>query len=547
MKHRWSITVLIAAVSFLSGGWLLQRGTGGEDGSYRQARLFDDVLNHVRNFYVDSIPEAELYTKATNGMLDELKDPYSVLLAGDDFKELTEKTSGNYAGLGIQIDVRDGWITVVAPLPDTPAERAGIETGDQIVEVDGKSTQGWNSEQAVKALRGEAGSNVAILIRRAGFDEAIPYKLNRATIHFRSVPVGTEFDGGVGYISLNPVQESSAQELRDEIVAMRAKGMKSMVLDLRNNPGGLLDQGIKVSDLFLDPGQEVVSTRGRARGSTRQFYDEEKQLNPELPIVVLVSEGTASAAEIIAGALQDHDRALIVGTPTFGKGLVQTLYPLGQETALKLTTARWFTPSGRTIQRTAASEQDQVLQAIAEGNPMSPADSLSSADSAMKARPIFHTDDGRIVRGGGGIVPDLIVRPDTITSSEREFIKALGDKVQAYRDVLTSYALDAKADKTVRSENFQVTASMRQQVYERLKAKGVTMSPASFQAGASLVDQQLGYEISRYVFGRPAEFRRRAQDDPQVQTAIRLLRKAQSPKQLLTLASAAPAPEPVAR
>ena len=547
MKQRWGITVLIAVLSFLSGGWLLQRGTGGDGGVYQQARLFDDVLSHVRNFYVDSIPEADLYTKATNGMLDQLKDPYSVLLVGADFKELSEKTSGNYAGLGIQIDVRDGWITVVAPLPDSPAERAGIETGDQIVEVDGKSTQGWNSDQAIKSLRGEPGSNVAIVIRRAGFDEAIPYKLNRATIHFKSVPAGTEFDGGVGYISLNPVQETSAQELRDEMTAMRAKGMKSLVLDLRNNPGGLLDQGIKVSDLFLDPGQEVVSTRGRARGSTRQFFDEGKQFDPSLPIVVLVSEGTASAAEIIAGAMQDHDRALIVGTPTFGKGLVQTLYPLGEETALKLTTARWFTPSGRTIQRKANSEQDQVLQAIAEGTPLTAGDSLSAADSAIKARPIYHTDGGRIVRGGGGIVPDLIVRPDTLTTPEREFIKGLGDKVQAYRDVLTSYALDVKRDKTVRSEDFSVTAPMRQQVYDRLKAKGVTMSPAVFQAGAPLVDQQLGYEVSRYVFGRQAEFRRRAKDDPQVQTAITLLRKAQSPKQLLTLASAAPAPGAVAR
>ena len=182
----------------------------------------------------------------------------------------------------------------------------------------------------MKSLRGEPGSDVAILIRRAGFDEAIPYKLNRATIHFKSVPVGTEFDGGVGYISLNPVPGNlGAGTARRDRLAMRGKGMKAMVLDLRNNPGGLLDQGIKVSDLFLDPGQEVVSTRGRARGSTRQFFDEEKQLDPALPIVVLVSEGTASAAEIIAGALQDHDRALIVGTPTFGKGLVQTLYPLG--------------------------------------------------------------------------------------------------------------------------------------------------------------------------------------------------------------------------
>ena len=207
MKQRWGITLAIAVLSFLSGGWLLQRG-GPDGGVYRQARLFDDVLNHVRNVYVDSMPESDLYIKATNGMLEQLHDPYSVLLAGDDYKELTEKTSGNYAGLGIQIDVRDGWITVVAPLPDTPAERAGIETGDQIIEVDGKSTQGWTSDQAVKALRGETGSKVAIRVRRTGIDEPMKYEMNRAKIHFRSVQPGTLFDGGVGFISLNPVQET---------------------------------------------------------------------------------------------------------------------------------------------------------------------------------------------------------------------------------------------------------------------------------------------------------------------------------------------------
>jgi carboxyl-terminal processing protease len=296
MKHRWSITLAIAALSFLSGGWLLQRG--GQGGGFRDARLFDDVLDHVRRYYVDSLPEGELYGKATRGMLEQLHDPYSVLLAGEDYKELTEMTSGNYAGLGIQIDVRDGWITVVAPLPDTPAERAGIQTGDQIIEVDGKPTQGWNNEQAVKQLRGEAGSRVVIRVRRAGLDEPVRYELARATIHYRSVQPGTLFDGGVGFISLNPVAETSAQELKDEIATLRAKGMKALVLDLRNNPGGLLDQGVKVADLFLDPGQEVVSTRGRARGSTRQFLDDETQLDPGLPVVVLVSEGTASAAEI---------------------------------------------------------------------------------------------------------------------------------------------------------------------------------------------------------------------------------------------------------
>jgi carboxyl-terminal processing protease len=540
MKQRWGVIALVAVISFLSGGWLLQRGVASDGNVYQQARLFDDVLGHVSTYYVDSIGETDLYQKATRGMLEQLKDPYSVLLTGDDYKALTEQTSGNYAGLGIQIDVRDGWITVVAPLPETPAERAGIETGDQIIEVDGKSTEGWKNDQAVKALRGDAGSKVGITIRRAGIPDPIKYRLTRAQIHMRSVPPGTMFDNGIGFISLNPVSETSAEELRQEIGALKAKGMKSLILNLRSNPGGLLDQGVKVADLFLDTKQEIVSTRGRARGSTKEFYDEAKQTWPDLPIVILVDDGTASAAEIIAGALQDHDRAVVVGAPTFGKGLVQTLFPLGEGVALKLTTARWFTPSGRTIQRIAKDEEDQATQAAMAvvSDTVLGAPDKESTDSALKERPIFHTDAGRIVRGGGGIVPDLVIRPDTLTASEREFAKALGNGLPQYRDALTSIALEAKKAHGVKSESFKVTPEMRQQVYNRLRAKDVQISPAVFNGAGTLIDEQLGYEIARYVFGRPAEFRRRAANDLQMQTAMGLLRKVQTPKDLLSLARA---------
>jgi carboxyl-terminal processing protease len=538
MRQRWGVIGLVAVISFLSGGWLLQRGVASDGNVYQQARLFDDVLGHVSTYYVDSIGETDLYQKATRGMLEQLKDPYSVLLTGDDYRALTEQTSGNYAGLGIQIDVRDGWITVVAPLPETPAERAGIETGDQIIEVDGKSTEGWKNDEAVKALRGDAGSKVGITIRRAGIPEPIKYRLTRAQIHMRSVPPGTMFDGGVGYISLNPVSETSAEELRQEIAAMKAKGMKSLIMDLRGNPGGLLDQGVKVADLFLDTKQEIVSTRGRARGSTKEFFDEARQAWPALPIVVLVNDGTASAAEIIAGALQDHDRAVVVGAPTFGKGLVQTLFPLGEGVALKLTTARWFTPSGRTIQRIAKDEEDQATQAAMAvvADTVLGAPDKESTDSALKERPIFHTDAGRVVRGGGGIVPDLVIRPDTLTASEREFAKALGNGLPQYRDALTSIALEAKKTHGVKTEGFKVTPEMRQQVYERLRARDVKVSSSIFNGAGSLIDEQLGYEVARYVFGRPAEFRRRATNDNQMQTAMGLLRKAQTPKDLLSLA-----------
>jgi carboxyl-terminal processing protease len=545
MKQRWGLIVVVAVISFLTGGWLLQRGVASGGNVYQQARLFDDVLGHVNAYYVDSIGETDLYDRATRGMLEQLKDPYSVLLTGDDYKALTEQTSGNYAGLGIQIDVRDGWITVVAPLPETPAERAGVATGDQIIEVDGRSTEGWKNDEAVKALRGAPGSKVTITVRRSGVQDPIRYPLTRAQIHIRSVPAGTMFDAGVGYISLNPVAETSAEELRSEIGAMKGKGMKSLILDLRRNPGGLLDQGVKVADLFLDSKQEIVATRGRARGATKEFFDEAKQTWPELPIVVLVNDGTASAAEIIAGALQDHDRAVVVGTPTFGKGLVQTLFPLGEGVALKLTTARWYTPSGRTIQRIAKDEEAQAEQAAREaGDTLPGAPDKEHTDSAIQTRPIFHTDAGRVVRGGGGIVPDLVIRPDTLSQAEREFAKALGSHLPEYRDVLTTFALEQRKQGTVKSESFTVTPEMRQEVYRRFRSKGIEMSQAVYDGASSLIDDQLGYEIARYVFGRPAEFRRQAHDDAQIQTAMGLLRKAGSPRELLSLATASRAAAP---
>jgi carboxyl-terminal processing protease len=533
MRQRWGLIAGVAIISFFSGGWLLQQGAARDGGVVQQARLFDDVLSHISAYYVDSIPEGELYHRASTGLLEQLKDPYSVLLEGEAYRELTETTTGNYGGLGIQIDVRNGWITVVSPLPDTPAEAAGIETGDQIIEVDGRSTEGWNSDQAVKALRGAPGSQVKLLIRRAGFSEPLVSSVTRATIHYRSVPPGNLFPGGIGYISLSPVAESSAEELHREIVGMLGKGMKSLVFDLRGNPGGLLDQGIRVADLFLDPGQEIVQTRGRARGSTKAYADQAKQEWPSLPIVVLVNDGTASAAEIISGALQDHDRAAIVGVPTFGKGLVQTVFPVTEKSALKLTTGRWYTPSGRTIQRAAHDEEEQMRLAAADG--VAAPDTAAEGDTLR--RPIFHTVGGRTVRGGGGIVPDVVIRQDTLTDGERAFLTALSPNFGAYRDALTSTALDAKDRKLVTREDFQVTAAMRQEVFQRMQDKGVKVSDQVFAGARTLVDEQLGYEIARYVFGRPAEFRRRTAQDRQMQAALDLLRQAQSPKDLLTLAA----------
>ncbi|NNG14869.1 MAG: S41 family peptidase, partial [Gemmatimonadales bacterium] len=504
MRHRWGIIVLVAAVSFFTGGWLLQRGAASDGNVYQQARLFDDVLHHVHEYFVDSLGESELYQRATDGLLKRLEDPYSVLLRGEDYQRLTEQTTGNYGGLGIQIDVRNGWITVVAPLPDTPAEAAGIHSGDQIVEVDGVSTEGWTSDKAVSVLRGEQGSSVAIKIRRPGIAEPLPFDITRAVIHLRSVPPGMLLDDGIGYVALRAVSETSTDELRAEIDSLVSQGMKSVVLDLRSNPGGLLDQGVKVTDLFLDAGEEIVSTRGRTRGATRSYSGESPESWPTLPIVVLVDAASASAAEIIAGALQDHDRALVIGVPTWGKGLVQTLFRLDDATALKITTARWYTPSGRTIQRRARDPEDQMrLAQIAAAHDGVVPDSLR-AEGDTAGTPEFRTAAGRIVHGGGGIVPDVIVTADTLSEEEQAFFSQLGANLPAYRDALTSIALELKNSGANLSNGFAVTPGMLAQVRERMTSRDVSVDLDVFQGAQEIIGQQLGYEIARYVIGRPA-------------------------------------------
>jgi carboxyl-terminal processing protease len=281
------------------------------------------------------------------------------------------------------------------------------------------------------------------------------------------------------------------------------QGVRVLLLDLRANPGGLRDEAVDVSDLFLDPGQEILVSRGRAPGDNHRWSDYRPQRWPDLPVVVLVSGGTASAAEIIAGALQDHERALIVGDTTYGKGIVQTVFTLSNDLALRMTTARWYTPNGRSIQGAAL-------------------------DSAMGAQ-----------SKGGGLIPDVVLGPDTLTTSEATFARSLGGQVTIFRDVLTAYALELRRGRTVGSERFLVTAAMRAEVQRRLRDRGVTMADSVFGGATRIVDEQLGYEIARYTFGPAAERRRRAAGDPQIQRAIELVRGTTSPRALLGLADQA--------
>jgi carboxyl-terminal processing protease len=529
--QRLLLLALVGTVSFMSGGWLLQRGTSRAGSVYEQARLFDDIIGYVSDYYVDSVGEGQLYDMAIDGLLNELDDPYASFLRPEQYRELTESTTGNYGGLGIRIEVRDGWITIIAPIAGTPAEEVGLATGDRIVEVDGRSTFGWKNDKAVAELRGEPGSDVVLTVMRPGIPEPLQFTVERALIHVKAIQLATVLQGGVGYLSLvySSISESLAEELEQEVVRLRSAGAHSLILDLRNNPGGLLDQGVAVTDLFLEKGQAVVSTRGRARGSTRSYAARRTQQWPDMPIVVLVNQGTASAAEIIAGALQDHDRALVVGTPTFGKGLVQTVFRLSAQEALRLTTARWYTPSGRTIERMRGGDA-AAMTALDSQEPVGDSAAVDSSE-------VYRTDSGRIVIGGGGIHPDLVVTSDSLTTGERQFVRTLGADYPRYRDVMTTYALELKGNGGVQATGFRVTEGMRAELLNRLEDRGVSIPRELWDTAQDLVQQQFAYEVERYVFGREAESRRRIQDDGQIQKATALLERARTPVELLQLAT----------
>ena len=524
MRSR-SVTVLaVLSAALVSGGWLLHRGIDSAEGSVDGTRLFDDVKRHVERFYVDSVSESSVYRKAVDGMLYELHDPHTVFLSPERLRRLTESTTGTYAGLGIQIDVRDGWVTVIAPVPGSPAERAGLQTGDKIVEINGKTTRGLTPDEATKSLRGAPGTVAQLQVERPGVEGRIPFRVERRNIHTRVVTRATLLRPDVGYVDVNVFGDSTEVELSGAIDSLTRAGMKSLILDLRGNPGGLLDQGVSVSELFLNPGQEIVSMRGRTPDTRRAFADRFAQKWPSLPIVVLVNEGSASASEIVAGALQDHDRAVIVGRTTYGKGSAQSLFPMTNGGALKVTTALWYTPSGRSINRKAAPPSDDPFG--------------DGGDEREEPRETFRTDSKRVVLGGGGITPDVVVGDTIPAPNELAFQRALGDKVPQFRDALTDYALSLKAARAVTSADFVVTPAMRDEMWRRMAARKITMERATFDSAATLVDRLLTYEIARYVFGTGTEFLRIARNDEVIAASLDLLAGAPSQGDLLRRAAA---------
>lgn len=384
-RHRFfvvtSFICILASGLFLAAPYTT-RAQSNNNETYRQLTLFGDVFQRVRSDYVEQVSDQELIEAAINGMLTSL-DPHSAYLPDDNFKKMQVQTKGKFGGLGIEVTMENGFVKVVSPIDDTPADKAGLQPEDLIISVDGVSIVGLTLNEAVEKLRGPIGSNVKIAVQRAQ-DEPFEVDITRDEIKIRSVR--SRLYDSVGYVRITTFSEQTSpglQKALDDLQAESSEGLSGLVIDLRNNPGGLLSEAIRVSDAFLEEG-EIVSTRGRGESDIQHAYARPGDISDGLPIVVLINSGSASASEIVAGALKDHRRAIVMGTRSFGKGSVQTITPMPGHGAMRLTTARYFTPSGVSIQAKGISPDIEVALARIEkleGGPVREEDLRGALDS----------------------------------------------------------------------------------------------------------------------------------------------------------------------
>ena len=400
------LLILIVAAIFVMAG---DREEKQRDTVYQNLEQFGAVLDKVLNYYVDEVDADKLIKAAINGMLDQL-DEHTVYMDSYEYENLMISTKGEFGGLGITLGSVDGYPTVVSTLEDTPAYRLGIQGGDKIVQIEGASTKDWKTEQAVSKLRGREGTQVAITVTREGLPDSLRYTITREIIRVTSIPYSANLDG-VGYIRLSQFAERTARELDDIVRDFEKQKVKGFIIDLRGNPGGLLESAREVSELFLEKDKLIVYTESRIPSHNLKYYSRSTKIHDSVPLVVLVNGSSASASEIVAGALQDWDRAVIAGQTSFGKGSVQTVFMIGKD-ALKLTTAKYFTPSGRCIHKDRPRGSEEM---VVEDVPA--ADTTKAAAKPVKE---FHTAGGRVVYGGGGITPDWAIALPNFTGFERD-------------------------------------------------------------------------------------------------------------------------------
>jgi carboxyl-terminal processing protease len=483
-----------------------------------EAEVFLSTIRAIKDFALTTYADSTLWEKAIEGLIKELGDPYAAVLTPDQVAEFEEESTGNYAGIGVQITELNERVTITAVFRGTPAYEAGLMVGDRIVEVDGEDAREWTVDRASSRIRGEPGSTVRVSVLREGISQPMPNEIRRERVHIPAVTAERIF-GGVGYLVLDRVARNSANEV--DSVLTRMDGAPGLIFDLRGNPGGYLDESLRLADLFLDRGSVVVSTRSRNPGdadgvSEEAAYSRLRPRLPEVPVVVLVDRFSASAAEIVAGALQDHDRALVLGERTFGKGSVQSVVPLPAGRLLRLTSGEWYTPLGRSLNR----PRDR------DGATIDP-DSIAEFTSAA----------GRILYGGGGVFPDLEVPNDTLTSEEQSFVGAALEAEIPLSVRIHEAALDgARLAQQAGGE----AGGLPEPAYERFET-GLLEAGMAPDAFTDPIREYLRWRIEVVYFERIDRRDRalevRAQRDPVLAMAVELLEGSASQSDLFARAA----------
>jgi carboxyl-terminal processing protease len=522
MKPRFR-TAAVTALLFIpivAGGFLLQ-----EPPVRANVELFDQVLTLVSRRYVDSLGANDIYAKAASGLVKELRDPYSQLFSPKASEEFSRGIGGRYGGTGMLLGEDSAGTYAAQVFPHTPAEEAGVQEGDHIVAVNGKSMVGVSSVDIATQLRGEIGTKVAVSYHRAGVPQPIAISFTRREVHIPAVQYATILDGSVGYIPIQTFNENVVEEVTEAVKKLSAQGAKGYVIDLRGNGGGIVDQALQLSSMFLRDSDEIVSVRSRGQPDEVSRAGSHHQL-AGVPLVVMTDGGTASASEIVAGALQDHDRALVVGTTSFGKGLVQSVYGLDGGYALKLTTGKWYTPSGRSIHRERKLNDAGQLVEVRP-------DSMET-DSERLARPRYKSDDGRVVYGGGGITPDVVVRGDTLTTLEQQFFRSMAPSVGVVSAELDQYSRQLKD--SLKAPTLLAKPAWVHHLMAALQAKDVKIDPKYASVADSILGEQLAVRTVRTAFGDGPAKQLTLGDDNQLTRAIALLKRAASQQQLFAVA-----------
>jgi carboxyl-terminal processing protease len=522
------VGALTIAVSALIGGFMGRNVAASEDRLSEDEHTFTAALNVIETRYVDKVESDKVVYGAIQGMLQTL-DPHSNFMDPKQYAQLRERQEGRYYGLGITISAVDGDITVVSLFEGSPAYKQGIRRGDVIAKVGDQDAKGWTTEDAVSHLRGPKGTPVDVYLKRPGLEGLFKVTVTRDEITIPTIPAEFMLDAQTGYVRLQDFAEHTDTDLGNALRDLRDKGMKRLLLDIRGNPGGPLDQAIRVANRFLKKGDLIVYTRGRVQNSDADYRATEDSDYDSLPMIVIANRNSASASEIVTGALQDHDRALIVGETTFGKALVQSIYRVSQGAGLALTTAHYYTPSGRLIQRPWDSTFDEYLSYT-----------LRDQDDTKQhdAKDLKYTDSGRRVYSGGGIEPDRRLDGPIEGFNPSKFGRMLyGRQMFAAFAQRFSVTGDTRPgatgkDRKFVTENFVVDQAMLDDFKKYVTTAGLKIDPAGWDTDAVFIKAMIRYDIDLALFGVSAARRHLLDVDPQAQFALSLFKEAEQLTQL---------------